>query len=39
VALCLSYICRRKVEDWANEQQEAIDRKLTHGYAQKDKEL
>jgi len=39
VALCLSYIYGRKVKDWANKQQEAIDRKLTHRYAQKNEEL
>ena len=32
VALCISYICGKKVEDWADEQQEAMDQKLTCGY-------
>ncbi len=39
VALCISYICRKKVEDWADEQQEAMDRKITRGYTWDDKEL
>ena len=39
VALCLSYTCGRKVKDQADEQQEAIDWKLTHRYAWKDEEL
>src|SRR6266851_10286644 len=39
VALCISYIQGKKVEDWANEQQEAIDRKLLARYSCEDKEL
>ncbi len=39
VALCLSYIYRKKVEDWADDQQESMDRKLTHSYTWEDKEL
>jgi len=39
VALCISYIYGKKVKDWADDQQEAMDRKLTHGYTQLDEEL
>src|SRR5216683_3505696 len=39
VALCISYIHRKKVKDWANDQQEAMDRKLTCGYTQLGEEL
>ncbi len=39
VALCISYIHGKKVKDWANEQQEAMDQKLTHGYIRLDEEL
>ncbi len=39
VALCISYIHGKKVEDWANDQQEAMDRKLTRGYTRLDEEL
>src|SRR6267154_5803354 len=39
VALCLSYIHRKKVEDWADEQQEAMDQKLTHRYTHNNREL
>ena len=39
VALCISYIRGKKVEDWADKQQEAMDRKIAHGYTHKDKKL
>jgi len=39
VVLCISYIYRKKVKDWADNQQEAMDRKLTHSYTHLDKEL
>jgi len=39
VALCISYIHGKKVEDWADEQQEAMDQKLLAGYGREDKEL
>ncbi len=39
VALCLSYIYGRKVEDWANDQQETMDKKLVCGYTWLDEEL
>jgi len=39
VVLCISYIHGKKVEDWADDQQEAMDRKLTHRYTQLDEEL
>ncbi len=39
MTLCISYICGKKVEDWADEQQEVMDRKLTCSYTHNDKEL
>ena len=39
VALCISYIHGKKVEDWADEQQEAMDWKLSCSYTQLDEEL
>ena len=39
MVLCISYIRRKKVEDWAYDQQEAMDKKLTHGYTWLDEEL
>ncbi len=39
VALCISYIHGKKVKDWADDQQEAMDKKLTSGYTWLDEEL
>ncbi len=39
VALCISYIRGKKVEDWADEQQEVMDWKLLARYSHEDKEL
>ena len=39
VVLCISYIYRKKVEDWANDQQETMDKKLVCSYTQLDEEL
>jgi len=39
VALCISYIRGKKVEDWADEQQKAMDQNLTSGYTHDNKEL
>ncbi len=39
VVLCISYIHGKKVKDWADNQQEVMDQKLTRGYTQLDEEL